>query len=144
LAMAGIPLLNGFLSKEMFFAQALEIEGHVGMRWFISISAFLFATFGVAYSLRFVYDTFLGRGPRAVEDDVHEPQHFMRVPVAILVVTCVAVGIAPQWTIGPALATAARGVLGDAVPEYSLAVWHGINTPLLMSFGGVVCGVLLY
>src|SRR5690606_1257547 len=36
LAMAGIPLLNGFLSKEMFFAQALEIEGHAGMRWFIT------------------------------------------------------------------------------------------------------------
>src|SRR5690606_34618559 len=52
--------------------------------------------------------------------------------------------IAPQWTIGPALDTAARGVLGDNVPEYSLAIWHGINTPLLMSLGGVVCGVLLY
>src|SRR5690606_28575728 len=144
LAMAGIPLLNGFLSKEMFFAQALEIEGHEEMRWFITIAAFLFATFGVAYSLRFVHDTFLGSGPRAVENEVHEPPRFMQVPVAILVVACMAVGIAPQWTIGPFLQTAARGVLGDALPEYSLAVWHGINTPLLMSLGGVVCGVLLY
>ncbi|MEN1941563.1 monovalent cation/H+ antiporter subunit A [Luteimonas sp. MJ246] len=144
LAMAGIPLLNGFLSKEMFFAQALEIEGHEEMRWFITAAAFLFATFGVAYSLRFVHDTFLGRGPRAVEGEVHEPPRFMQVPVAILVVACVAVGMAPQWTIGPFLQTAARGVLGDALPEYSLAVWHGINTPLLMSLGGVVCGVLLY
>src|SRR5690606_34617608 len=49
-----------------------------------------------------------------------------------------------QWTVGPALETAARGVLGDALPSYSLAVWHGINLPLLMSLGGVVCGVLLY
>src|SRR5690606_19345657 len=84
LAMAGIPLLNGFLSKEMFFAQALEIEGHAGMRWFITGAVFLFATFGVAYSLRFVPDTFLGRGPRAVEDEVHEPPRFMQVPVAVL------------------------------------------------------------
>ncbi|TWT18678.1 monovalent cation/H+ antiporter subunit A [Luteimonas marina] len=144
LAMAGIPLLNGFLSKEMFFAQALEIEAHEGMRIFITVAAFLFATFGVAYSLRFVHDTFLGRGPRAVDREIHEPPRFMQVPVAILVVACVAVGVAPQWTIGPALATAARGVLGDALPEYSLAVWHGVNTPLLMSLGGVVCGVLLY
>ncbi|HRN62015.1 MAG TPA: monovalent cation/H+ antiporter subunit A, partial [Luteimonas sp.] len=144
MAMAGIPLLNGFLSKEMFFAQALEIEGHEGMRIFITTAAFLFATFGVAYSLRFVYDTFLGEGPRAVDREVHEPPRFMRVPVAILVVACMAVGIAPQWTIGPALDAAARGVLGDAMPEYSLAIWHGINTPLLMSLGGVVCGVLLY
>src|SRR5690606_3420672 len=68
----------------------------------------------------------------------------MQVPVAILVVACVAVGVAPQWTIGPLLKTAARGVLGEAVPDYSLAVWHGVNVPLLMSLGGVVCGVLLY
>ncbi|MGH8665767.1 MAG: proton-conducting transporter membrane subunit, partial [Burkholderiales bacterium] len=26
-AMAGVPLLNGFLSKEMFFAEALDVEG---------------------------------------------------------------------------------------------------------------------
>lgn len=144
LAMAGIPLLNGFLSKEMFFAQALEIEGDGAMRTFITVAAFLFATFGVAYSLRFVYDTFLGSGPREVTQDVHEPPLFMRVPVAVLVVACVAVGVAPQWTVGPLLATAARGVLGDAVPAYSLSIWHGFNMPLLMSLGGVACGVALY
>ncbi len=32
LAMAGIPLLNGFLSKEMFFAEALEIGASDAMR----------------------------------------------------------------------------------------------------------------
>src|SRR5690606_4738924 len=121
LAMAGIPLLNGFLSKEMFFAQALEIGGDGPMRTFITVAAFLFATFGVAYSLRFVHDTFLGTGPRAVDKDIHEPPRFMRLPIAVLVVACVAVGVAPQWTVGPLLATAARGVLGDAVPAYSLS-----------------------
>ncbi len=144
LAMAGIPLLNGFLSKEMFFAQALEIRGHELMRLGVSVAAFLFAVFGVAYSLRFVHDTFFGDGPRAVEGDVHEPPRFMRVPVAVLVVACLAVGVAPAWTIAPVLAQGAQGVLGDAVPNYSLAVWHGINLPLLMSLGGVVGGVLLY
>src|SRR6185503_10646173 len=29
-AMAGVPLLNGFLSKEMFFAEALELR-HLGV-----------------------------------------------------------------------------------------------------------------
>src|SRR6476469_8342041 len=28
-AMAGVPLLNGFLSKEMFFAESLTVEGPV-------------------------------------------------------------------------------------------------------------------
>lgn len=144
LAMAGIPLLNGFLSKEMFFAQALEIQGHDLSRVVITVAAFLFAVFGVAYSLRFVHETFFGKGPRAVDREIHEPPRFMQVPVAILAVTCVAVGIAPQWTIAPLLSTAAFGVLGDRVPDYSLAVWHGFNMPLAMSLGGVAGGVLLY
>ncbi|MEG3193768.1 proton-conducting transporter membrane subunit, partial [Lysobacter sp. D1-1-M9] len=83
LAMAGIPLLNGFLSKEMFFAQALEIEHHDAMRLGISAAAFLFAMFGVAYSLRFVHDTFFGAGPRAVDRVIHEPPRFMRIPVTV-------------------------------------------------------------
>ncbi|HSX65486.1 MAG TPA: proton-conducting transporter membrane subunit, partial [Pseudoxanthomonas sp.] len=67
LAMAGIPLLNGFLSKEMFFAEALDVEGGSGMRFAMIGAAFLAGVFGVAYSLRFVLETFFGKGPRALE-----------------------------------------------------------------------------
>jgi len=144
LAMAGIPLLNGFLSKEMFFAQALEVEGHDGVRVVMTVVAFLAGAFGVAYSLRFVHDTFFGIGPRGVAHEVHEPPRFMRVPVLVLVALCLAVGIAPAWTVAPVLAAAAHGVLADRVPEYSLAIWHGVNLPLLMSLGGVLGGGLLY
>ncbi|MBX3726552.1 MAG: monovalent cation/H+ antiporter subunit A [Xanthomonadales bacterium] len=144
LAMAGIPLLNGFLSKEMFFAEALGIEGHAGMRLAMTVAAFLAGVFGVAYSLRFVHDTFFGTGPRRVDREVHEPPRWMKIPVEVLVVLCLAVGIAPALTIAPVLETAARGVLGPELPYYSLAIWHGINWPLLMSLGGVLGGIALY
>ncbi|MDY0022398.1 monovalent cation/H+ antiporter subunit A, partial [Arenimonas caeni] len=144
LAMAGIPLLNGFLSKEMFFAEALAIQGHDVLRTGIPVAALLFGAFGMAYSLRFVHDTFFGKGPRAVKGEVHEPPLFMRVPVALLVLACLAVGIAPGPTIGAALEIAARGVLGDAVPAYSLSIWHGFNLPLAMSAAGVLAGIALY
>ena len=32
-AMAGVPLLNGFLSKEMFFAETVAKEAHGAMQW---------------------------------------------------------------------------------------------------------------
>ena len=144
LAMAGIPLLNGFLSKEMFFAEALDIDGAGYMRIAVTVVAFLASAFGVTYSLRFVHDTFFGEGPRAVDRVIHEPPRFMKIPVEVLVVLCLAVGILPAYTIAPALALSARGVLGDAVPYYSLAVWHGVNWPLLMSIGGMLGGVALY
>ncbi|KRG69580.1 monovalent cation/H+ antiporter subunit A [Pseudoxanthomonas dokdonensis] len=144
LAMAGVPLLNGFLSKEMFFAEALDIQHHGGMRIAMIVAAFLAGVFGVAYSLRFVYETFFGRGPRALEDIPHEPPRWMKIPVEILVVLCLAVGIFPAWTIAPVLDTAARAILGANMPSYSLAVWHGFNLPLLMSVGGMVGGIALY
>src|SRR5690606_4546828 len=54
------------------------------------------------------------------------------------------VGIVPGLTIGPYLGTAVRSVLGDATPYYSLAVWHGLNVPLVMSLVALVGGALLY
>jgi multicomponent K+:H+ antiporter subunit A len=71
----------------------------------------------------------------------------MLVPSALLVVACVLVGVAPAITVGPLLAAAGTAILGD-VPEYELAVWHGITPALLMSLvalaGGVGFYLLLY
>ncbi len=144
LAMAGIPLLNGFLSKEMLFAEALSSGGPEYWRLAISIAALLAGVLGVAYSLRFVHDTFFGDGPHDLDVVPHEPPRWMKVPVEILVVVCVAVGIAPALTIAPVLHAGAGAILGPALPDYSLSVWHGFNLPLLMSALGVVGGVALY
>jgi len=144
LAMAGIPLLNGFLSKEMFFAEALDAGENNGFRHAITAAALLYGVFGVAYSLRFVHDTFFGKGPRALPVEPHEPPVWMRVPVAVLVFACLAVGMLPSLTVEPALKTAVAGTLGTAAPAFSLAVWHGWNLPLAMSVTGVLGGLLLY
>src|SRR5690554_2917206 len=141
LAMAGVPLLNGFLSKEMFFAEALEVQGPVIFRWAMSIVALLAGVFGVAYSLRFVHDTFYGQGPRDLDVVPHEPPRWMRIPVAVLVLLCLVVGIVPALVVGPILHTTVRGTLGLAAPEFTLSLWHGFNLPLLMSFLGLVFGV---
>ena len=145
LAMAGIPLLNGFLSKEMFFSEALGIDGaHAGMRIAVAVAALLSGIFGVAYSLRFVHETFFGEGPRQLDAVPHEPPRWMRAPVAVLVLLCVAVGVFPAWTVAPVLHAGAMAILGQAMPAYSLAVWHGFNLPLLMSLCGIVGGIALY
>jgi multicomponent K+:H+ antiporter subunit A len=54
------------------------------------------------------------------------------------------VGILPAATVGPCLDVAARAVLGTATPTYSLAVWHGINLPLVMSMLALAGGVAIY
>jgi multicomponent K+:H+ antiporter subunit A len=143
-AMAGVPLLNGFLSKEMFFAESLEL-GHLGLLGQIApLAVTLGGTFSVAYSLRFIHNVFFNGEPRGLDRKPHEPPRFMKVPVEILVVICIAVGILPGLTVAPLLAVAAREVLGGELPAYSIAIWHGLNLPLLMSGIAVAGGCLMY
>ncbi|MFC4726748.1 monovalent cation/H+ antiporter subunit A [Coralloluteibacterium thermophilus] len=144
LAMAGVPLLNGFLSKEMFFTEAADLPGPAWVRNVMSGIAVLGGLFSVAYSLRFLHDAFLGTAPRDIEITAHEPPRFMRVPVEVLVVLCVAVGVLPAYTIAPVLAAGVSGVLGAAAPDYYLAIWHGFNLPLVMSIVSLVGGFALY
>lgn len=141
-AMAGVPLLNGFLSKEMFFAEALTVGGSVGS-WGMAVAAVLMGIFGVAYSLRFIYVFF---GPLATDlpKQPHEPPRWMRFPVEFLVLCCLVVGVIPSLSVGAFLNTAVVSVLGESTPYYSLAIWHGFNLPLLMSVLALVGGVAFY
>jgi multicomponent K+:H+ antiporter subunit A len=68
----------------------------------------------------------------------------MRIPIALLVVACLVVGIVPEWSVGPVLATASRPVVGGELPAYSLAIWHGFNAPLVMSLVALAGGTALY
>ncbi|MBR0651222.1 monovalent cation/H+ antiporter subunit A [Roseomonas terrae] len=144
-AMAGVPLLNGFLSKEMFFAEALSAEAPVStLLNILPIAAMTASAFSVAYSLRFIHGAFFGPEATDLPRKPHEPATWMRFPVEILVLTCIVVGVLPAATVGPFLSLAVHSVLGNHVPYYSLAVWHGFNLPLLMSVVAMVAGILLY
>lgn len=143
-AMAGVPLLNGFLSKEMFFAETLDQTLLGSLSWLIPVLATVAGIFSVAYSMRFIHDVFFNGEPRGLPKTPHEPPRYMRVPVEILVTLCILVGLFPGYLIGDLLHAAATAVLGGAVPEYSLSIWHGFNLPLLMSVLALAGGTLVY
>lgn len=143
-AMAGVPLLNGFLSKEMFFAETVFLQSRPWVETMLPAAATLAGVFAVVYSLRFGHDVFFGTPATNLPRKPHEPVHWMRVPVELLVLACVVVGTLPAWSVGPMLATAARPVVGGQLPEYSLAVWHGFNAPLIMSLVALAAGVVAY
>jgi multicomponent K+:H+ antiporter subunit A len=143
-AMAGVPLLNGFLSKEMFFAEAIETHAISILDTAAPYAAVLGSAFAVAYSIRFIQGVFFGPPPVDLPHEPHEAPFLMRLPMAVLVLLCLVVGIIPGLTIGPFLHAAVVSVLGPATPTYSLAVWHGINLPLLMSVAALIGGGILY
>nr|WP_250808976.1 monovalent cation/H+ antiporter subunit A [Neorhizobium tomejilense] len=144
-AMAGVPLLNGFLSKEMFFAEAVETHADSILDRILPYVATLASAFSVAYSLRFIHTVFFGPPPTDLpKPKPHEPPRWMRFPIDLLVIACLIVGIIPAISIGPFLHTAVVSVLGPETPEYSLSIWHGVNLPLIMSAIALIGGTLLY
>ncbi|SEF83244.1 monovalent cation/H+ antiporter subunit A [Nitrosomonas ureae] len=142
-SMAGVPLFNGFLSKEMFFAETLH-HTHQPWGWLMPAAATLAGIFAVAYSLRFIHTVFFNGEPVDLPKTPHEPPRWMKVPVEILVALCLLVGMLPALTVEPILAVAAAGVLQDSVPEHDLAIWHGFNPALWMSVIALCGGILIY
>ncbi len=143
-SMAGVPLTNGFLSKEMFFTEAVEAMGRGWGAW-LPLAVTLAGLCSVAYSLRLVHDTFfngpLGEVPNR---HPHDPPLGMRAPVVLLVLAALAIGFAPGWVAQPLVAVAASAMLGAPAPNFHLSHWHGVNLPLAMSVLALVAGVALY
>jgi len=144
LAMAGVPLFNGFLSKEMFFHEALNFERYTTWDWLLTVFAAVAGILAVAYSLRFIHDVFFNGEPVHLPRTPHEPPRWMRVPVEVLVAICLLVGILPAYTVAPFLYVAVEGTLQETPPYYSLAIWHGFTPALAMSALALVGGAGVY
>ncbi|KAA0205805.1 MAG: monovalent cation/H+ antiporter subunit A [Proteobacteria bacterium] len=143
-AMAGVPLLNGFLSKEMFFAETIFAGEGPLLRLGLPAVATTAGAFSVAYSLRLIHQVFFGPPERSLPRTPREPTRWMLLPSMLLVTTCLLVGIFPARTIGPVLAPAVVSILGEQAPPYSLSVWHGFTVPFMMSMGAFAGGIGIY
>ncbi|WP_288947726.1 monovalent cation/H+ antiporter subunit A [uncultured Paracoccus sp.] len=143
-AMAGVPLLNGFLSKEMFFQATYVWNNGSFLDNFAPYVAVVAGAFSAAYSLRFIVTVFFGPPATDLPHEPHEPPLLMRLPVAILVAICLAVGIFPQQVLGTWLQTASLAVVGPDLPHFSLKIWHGVNPPLIMSMIAMALGAVIY
>lgn len=142
-SMAGVPLLNGFISKEMFFSETVFVGDNWYSRFGLPLAAVIAGAFSVAYSLRFITQVFFGPAPRDLPRAPHEPPLRMLIPSAILVLLCLVVGILPNFTVGPILKIAIWSILGKDMPDYDLRIWHGFNLPLAMSLVALAGGILL-
>ena len=143
LSMAGIPLFNGFISKEMMLEETLETQ-LFGPHWLVPAIATFGALFSAAYSFRFIVHTFFGPKRDDYPGHPHDPNKGMWFSPALLVTLVVIIGVAP-FLVEPLVKSVAGAVLGGvyAVPDYHLAIWHGFKTPLFMSIIAVVGGLVL-
>ncbi len=143
LSMAGIPLLNGFLSKEMMLEEAnhtVLFDSH----WLVPVLATVGSLFSAAYCFRLIKHVFFG----AVRDDYpakpHDPPAGMWLPPALLMIPVVLIGVAP-FLAEPFVKLVTAAVLGDAaeLPYAHLKIWHGLVPALYMSIIAVVGGLIM-
>ncbi|MFN3473310.1 MAG: monovalent cation/H+ antiporter subunit A [Blastomonas sp.] len=142
-AMAGLPPLGGFISKEMMLDETLH-AGLFGLPWLVPVAATVAATLSVAYSLRLAVHLFFGKARDPVPHaKAHDPGIGMWASPAFLVVLAVLLGLIPMMLAGPLVSSVAGAVIGDSAPPLGLSLWHGVNLALGMSMAAVAVGALL-
>nr|MCU0829821.1 monovalent cation/H+ antiporter subunit A [Tabrizicola sp.] len=113
LSMAGIPPLNGFLSKELMLEEAAHTTWITP--WAMGLLATIGALFSVAYSFRFLSHGFLG----PVRDDYphmpHDPGPGLWGAPAFLAALVVLIGLFPMVTAAWLVDAAATAVTGEPV-----------------------------
>ncbi|SDX53313.1 multicomponent K+:H+ antiporter subunit A [Allochromatium warmingii] len=143
-SMAGVPLFNGFLSKEMFFAETADFSSGFDHGWVLPALVVAAGVMAVAYSLRFIHDVFFNGDPIDLPRTPHEPPFWMKAPVAVLVAICLLVGIVPALTVDPLLRMTVASVLQAPPPDFDLAIWHGFGLPVVMSLVALGGGLTIY
>ncbi len=145
-SMAGVPLTNGFLSKEMFFTELMaNLSGPVLVG--SAIVATLAGIFAVTYSIRLVHGVFFDGplGKQVPNKNAHEPPFGMRAPATLLAFLCILVGLLPALLVEKIVNSTTQATTQNFAFEGThLALWHGFNLPLLMSVIALAGGAVFY
>ncbi|MEW9675575.1 Na+/H+ antiporter subunit A [Lentibacillus sp. L22] len=152
-SMAGLPPFNGFLSKEMFFTAALKISQFDVFSletWGILFPtiAWTGSVFTFVYCMIIVFKTFFGPYQvEKLEHHGHEATIGMLLAPGVLALLVVGIFFFPN-VLGKYILTPAMSSIYPSVPPSELTVpiaaFHGFNTELLMTFGIIALGIILY
>ena len=143
LSMAGLPPLFGFLAKETLLATTTHPNVPQSISNVMAVLAVAAGALLLAQAGLLVWDTFLGR-PRDPSIHAHEAPRGMWLAPAIPAGLSLLLGLAPEpQFMADFLASAAQAVYGDKV-KVSLALWTGLNVPLLLSVIAISAGLLIF
>ena len=139
LSMAGIPLLNGFYSKELLYKSTVYLATEFGgLIWCIPAIAVFGSIFTLMYSLKFL-SVFYGE-PKT---DLDQVPKIALISPTILAFTVVLAGLKPsifiESIVYPALQTVSNSTHG-----MSVHVIPHLNTSFLMSIITIITGLTGY
>lgn len=134
LSMAGVPPLLGFVSKETLFTAFPETPGPAWTGVLVTAVMALAAIFTFVYCGRIVFGTFTGDGSRGT---IREASPLLWGAPTLLAAAGLALGVAP-FVLDPLASSAVTAASRSDVHTH-LALWHGVNTALVISL--VIIGV---
>ena len=146
LSMAGIPPLNGFLSKEMFYESSVEMGAALGSPFtiLIPVIAIMGGVFTFAYSIKLICGIFLGKRPKdGLPQHIHDPPLTMLIPAAFLAFLVILFGLVPSIPVHNIVEPTTSGILLEPV-HLHVQLWHGVTTPLIMTIVTFIIGILVY
>jgi multicomponent Na+:H+ antiporter subunit A len=143
LAMAGVPPLNGFLSKEILYEVALEMTSLGEGMWLLPVLVVGGSILTMVYALSIFWGVFFGVPSKALANQVREPSIGMLLAPALLAATCIGVSVVLHQLDTFVLTPAVHSVTGQAGSK-SLALWHGWVPATLMSILTLIVGIGLY
>ncbi len=143
LSMAGIPFLNGFLSKEMMLEEATHTV-LFNSPYLVPVLATVGSLFSAAYCFRLIGHTFLGPKRDDYPSHPHDPGPGLWLPPALLIIPVIVIGCAP-FLVQDFVFLVAKAVIGgvDKLEVKYIKIWHGLVPALYMSIAAVVGGLLL-
>jgi multicomponent Na+:H+ antiporter subunit A len=138
LSLAGLPPLFGFIAKELLFESLLgaPIWSVALITVAVAAAVLIVGVAGLVAIKPFFGKT--GDTPKTP----HDAPFGMLIGPAVLSVTALVFGLAPFLPEAALLQSAVGSVMGAAV-ETDLALWHGVNLPLILSVGSLALGIVI-
>lgn len=144
-AMAGLPLMSGYLSKKMLFSESLLVTAPHWADVVIPAWVTVAGLFSVAYSVRIFHNVFFNGQPRdlPVWPPKRKPAAAL-LPLAILATLSLLVGLAPQWIYDHLVHLAVLQTTVSHLPAYDFSALSDAHTPAMMSLAAMLGGLAVY
>ena len=146
LSMAGVPPLNGFLSKELFFMTMWQSKEALPLGTLVFAAIWLASIFTFIYSLYFVCGTFLGKRHTLPKRPHEAPIGLLVAPIVLLIIGLIIVfrpNVVADLLIKRAVVSI-QPTLFESASDVGVHVslWHGFSAEFLWTLGVIALGIL--
>jgi multicomponent Na+:H+ antiporter subunit A len=139
LSLAALPPAVGFIGKELLLEASLAGSGGAGL---LTVALWLASIVFVAGAALAAVRPFFGKA-LPTPKRAHEAPLTLLLGPMVLAVCGILFGVVPWLVERPLLRPAVQAIVRESA-AFHLALWHGVNLPLVLSALSIVCGAALY